>query len=248
MFNRNVFSELCKPFEQSDIEWRAGVTNQDKTRALALAYITSRAVMDRLDEVVGQENWRDEYKPGPDGGLICGLSLRLNDEWITKWDGAENTIVEEVKGGLSGAFKRAAVKWGIGRYLYKLENIRVPCELVGKSIILKMIPPLPNWALPGGSGVGNSEPLNPDEELITPTSSASRGDHDDLSAKGTSNDQTAREHRSPSASWDAKIVQAVISAGLSDTPLNAVKILNSSGLPRSIQPDEAVAHLMSKMQ
>ena len=67
MINRSIFSELCKPFEQSDIEWRAGATNQDKTRALALAYITSRAVMDRLDEVIGPENWRDEYKPGPDG-------------------------------------------------------------------------------------------------------------------------------------------------------------------------------------
>ena len=100
MKNQNTFTRLAAPFNPSDLEWRAGASNQDKTKALALAYITSRAVMDRLDEVIGLENWRDEYQPGPDGGLICGLSLRVNGEWVTKWDGAENTAFEEVKGGL----------------------------------------------------------------------------------------------------------------------------------------------------
>jgi hypothetical protein len=41
---------------------------------------------------------------------------------ITKWDGAEQTQIEAVKGGLSGSMKRAAVQWGIGRYLYDLET------------------------------------------------------------------------------------------------------------------------------
>ena len=104
--------------------------------------------MDRLDEVIGPQNWRDEYAPGPDGGVICGLSLRLDDEWITKWDGAENTEFEAIKGGLSDAFKRAGYKWGIGRYLYRLESVWVPCELRGKTIVLKSTPPLPDWALP----------------------------------------------------------------------------------------------------
>jgi hypothetical protein len=80
---KEIFTRLAMPFASSDIEWRAGATNADKTRALALAYITSRAVMDRLDEVIGPENWKDEYKPGPDGGVTCGLSLRIHDEWIT---------------------------------------------------------------------------------------------------------------------------------------------------------------------
>ena len=93
--------------------------------------------MDRLDEVLGPENWRDEYQPGPMGGLICGISLRVNGDWITKWDGAENTQFEEVKGGLSAAFKRAAVKWGIGRYLYKLPNVWVPCQANGRAVTLK---------------------------------------------------------------------------------------------------------------
>jgi hypothetical protein len=245
MINRNIFSELSKPFDQSDIEWRAGATNQDKTRALALAYITSRAVMDRLDEVVGPENWRDEYKPGPDGGLICGLSLRLDDEWITKWDGAENTLVEEVKGGLSGAYKRAAVKWGIGRYLYKLDRVWVPCEMVGKRIILTIIPPLPIWALPPVSGAANlnaSSDLEKDTDQEIPTKP-----RDEISSsieKGSNgNNQIETQHRS--ISWEANVVKAVITADLADNPVSAVSLLNNSGLSKTALPEEAVSKLRS---
>ena len=74
--------------------------------------------------------WRNIFKPGPNGGVVCGLALRVHSDfsseleqhnWITKWDGAENTDIEGVKGGLSGAMKRAGVQWQIGRYLYLLD-------------------------------------------------------------------------------------------------------------------------------
>lgn len=136
MSNQINFSQLAAPFAVDDIEFRAGATDKEKTKALALAYITSRAVMNRLDEVVGPANWKDEYRPGPDGGVICGLSLRLDGEWVCKWDGAENTNFEAVKGGLSDAFKRVAVKWGIGRYLYNTPDFWVPCHERGKTVVL----------------------------------------------------------------------------------------------------------------
>ena len=118
------FDKLAEPFEPFDVEWRiaqAGKRN-GKVWARILAYITNRAVMHRLDEVCGPANWRNEYQPAPTGGkgVLCGLSIRVNGEWVTKWDGAENTDVEATKGGLSDAMKRAAVQWGIGRYLYEL--------------------------------------------------------------------------------------------------------------------------------
>jgi hypothetical protein len=37
-------------------------------------------------------------------------------------DGAEQTDIESFKGGISGALKRAGAAWGIGRYLYNLEE------------------------------------------------------------------------------------------------------------------------------
>ncbi len=63
---KDIFARLAAPFNPEDIEWRAGATNAEKTKALALAYITSRAVMDRLDDAIGPENWRDEFRPGPE--------------------------------------------------------------------------------------------------------------------------------------------------------------------------------------
>lgn len=129
-------NDLKTPFDPGEVEFRAGATNQDKTKALALAFITSRAVMDRLDEVCGPENWQDVYMAGPDGGVLCGISVKVGDVWITKFDGADNSDVEAVKGGLSDAFKRAGVKWGIGRYLYNLPAVWVTAKERGRSVVI----------------------------------------------------------------------------------------------------------------
>ena len=155
--------KLAEPFPAKDIEWRvsrAGERN-GKPWARVLAYVTNRAIMDRLDNVCGIENWRNEYTAAPSGGVLCGISIRVGDDWITKWDGAENTDIESVKGGLSGAMKRAAVQWGIGRYLYNLtEDFAVisdngshyqPADKKGKYPAFKWDPPsLPAWAVPDG--------------------------------------------------------------------------------------------------
>jgi hypothetical protein len=129
-------ADLKKTFEPSDIEFRAGATNQDKTKALALPYLTARSIMDRLDSVCGPENWQDTYQAGPGGGVLCGISIKIGDAWITKFDGADNTDIEAVKGGLSDAFKRCAVKWGIGRDLYALPRVWVKAEQRGKSVVI----------------------------------------------------------------------------------------------------------------
>lgn len=119
------YSDLKEPFSPLDLEWRISQCgqgrNSGKLYAKVLAYVTNRAIMDRLDEVVGPANWQNEYMAAPGGGVMCGISIRVSEnEWITKWDGADNTNIEAVKGGLSGSMKRAAVQWGIGRYLYNL--------------------------------------------------------------------------------------------------------------------------------
>lgn len=127
---------LQKPFPASEIEWRVGSTNGEKTKGLALAYLTARHVMERLDEVAGVGNWQDRYEfHGP--RTVCYLSLRVGDEWITKADGAGDSDVEAEKGAISDALKRAAVKWGIGRYLYNTGNIWVEIEPAGRSFRIK---------------------------------------------------------------------------------------------------------------
>jgi len=147
------FEALQGYFTPRDIEWKPIATSKRTGKALAAAYLDTRAIMARLDAVCGPQNWRNEFAPGPNGGLLCGLSIRvLRDdgqaEWVTKWDGAENTDVESVKGGLSSAMKRAASQWGIGRYLYQLPNQWVPLNEHGR---FAETPRIPREFLPQGA-------------------------------------------------------------------------------------------------
>lgn len=125
-----MFDKLSAPFPVDAIHWRAQSITQDKSKALALAYLDARDVMNRLDDVVGPAGWTDTYEETPSGRLICRLSVLTPDGvWVMKSDGAGDTDVEGQKGAISDAFKRAAVKWGIGRYLYDLGNVWAACEV-----------------------------------------------------------------------------------------------------------------------
>lgn len=126
MASSNTWADLAKRFAREDIYWRpqGGVYSG---KVMALAYLDARAVMDRLDDVVGPENWGDSYFETPSGRIICALTVN----GVTKSDGAGDTAVEGEKGAISDAFKRAAVKFGIGRYLYSDEDLKkvwVKCE------------------------------------------------------------------------------------------------------------------------
>lgn len=162
-----IAAKLKEPFDPKDIEWR--VQRAMKTvrgdKAIVLAYITSRAVQERLDDVFGIDGWRDHYERWGDKGVKCSLSVRIGDEWITKQDGADDTNIEATKGGISDALKRAAVKLGIGRYLYKLDESWVDVKERGDNYINTEVksggqkvqikgywdaPQLPAWALPNG--------------------------------------------------------------------------------------------------
>lgn len=121
------FEKLSSPFPEDLVHWRAQTLTRDKEKALALAYIDARDVMERLDDVAGPANWTDYYDESASGRVICKLSILIDGQWVTKSDGAGSTAVEAEKGGISDAFKRAGVKWGIGRYLYDCEAVWAPC-------------------------------------------------------------------------------------------------------------------------
>lgn len=128
-------TKLAAPFPPEKVHWRVGSTTQDKKKGMALAYIDARDVMERLDEVCGPENWQRRYVDAGNGRTCCEIGIRLND-WVWKADGAGDTDFEGDKGAFSDAFKRAAVNWGIGRYLYDLDSPWVPIEQRGKSFII----------------------------------------------------------------------------------------------------------------
>ena len=121
---------LSAPFPRSDVHWRiqgSPVNRNGKWFGMALAYIDARDVMDRLDDVCGAANWQSEFTETPKGRVICRLGILLESGWVWKSDGAGDTDVEGDKGGISDSLKRAAVSWGIGRYLYRLKSPWVEC-------------------------------------------------------------------------------------------------------------------------
>lgn len=127
-----LYEKLAAPFPPERVSWRVGSTTADKSSGLALAFIDARDVYERLDAVVGVGGWQCRY-PHADKKTVCEIGIKIGDEWVWKANGAGDSDIEAEKGALSDAVKRAAVVWGIGRYLYDLESPWVKLVAKGKS-------------------------------------------------------------------------------------------------------------------
>jgi hypothetical protein len=202
MLDNWVISRLSEPFKPEEVKWRVGANS------MIMAYIDARQVAERLNYVVGAENWNDIYEPiqfqdtqtrdvtdlkkvREDiearglklsdvfwtsrtgdvtglknksyarfeyadiiyGGIRCSLSV-FN---VTKQDVGTTSMAEQMKGAHSDALKRAAVKFGIGSYLYDLKNLKG--GYVDRAVVVEP-PELPEWALP-------VERANPDEAILS---------------------------------------------------------------------------------
>jgi hypothetical protein len=112
----DLLDELAKPFEPGRVDWKPQATSGN--RALAVAYADARTYQDRLNEVAGAD-WSDDYQVLDDGAVVL---CRLSVCGVTRSDigeapkGDQNTAAS----ALVQAFKRACVKFGVGRYLYDL--------------------------------------------------------------------------------------------------------------------------------
>jgi hypothetical protein len=111
-----IFGALAAPFDSGEVKVRSYSGRQ-------MHYITARVAMNRLDDVVGPANWWDDYIPS-ENSVLCRLSIRLPDgSTLTKSDAGGYAGMsdqgDDDKSGYSDSFKRAAVKFGIARYLYR---------------------------------------------------------------------------------------------------------------------------------
>jgi hypothetical protein len=161
-----ILQEFENPFEESEVSFKP----QSGQYA---AYIDARTVANRLNQVVGPGNWSDTYTPvgmtevkkvdvtpadAPknaynkpikqykyeeisQGGIMCSLTIF----GVTKSDVGTASMSEPLKGAVSDALKRAAVKFGIGRYLYEIGMVSTKEEGA-----------LPDWALPGARDTADS--------------------------------------------------------------------------------------------
>lgn len=147
-FTPQIQAHLAAYFPIETVQWKAQATTKDKTRAMAVAYIDARDVMDRLDAAAGVAGWSDTYRVvtvGDETAVECTLTVL----GISKTDvGTIGDSGDAAKGAYSDALKRAAVKFGVGRYLYSIPKQWVDYDDQKKQF--KGTPVLPKWAIPTG--------------------------------------------------------------------------------------------------
>lgn len=159
---------LQEPFDPKSIGWKPQSVKGN--RALAVAYIDARDVMNRLDKCVGPENWQTTFE-FQEHGVVCHLSICINDKWIVKTDfgtfSDQPDKGDKQKAAVSDALKRAAVQWGIGRYLYYLTNQWADYDDKKRQFV--RTPILPVWALPYAQQGKKAElPAAPPEPVVEP--------------------------------------------------------------------------------
>jgi len=136
-----LIKDLSKPFPY---DWRVQSFNKDKTKAICTSYVDARTVQTILDEKCAEHGytWEADYKEVC-GVIFCGITLTsLNTlenkllESVTRWDAGNRIENDEgdkmyVQGGKSAAsdaFKRAAVMFGLGRFLYDIAPMTLPAD------------------------------------------------------------------------------------------------------------------------
>ena len=162
-----ILAELSKPLPESAISWKAGIKSEDKTQAQAIPYIKAPVVQDLLDKVLGPANWKPEYVEVHSNGVLlavrCILSIFVEGQWVGKSDAAPVLLPQgshglemAVKGAYSDALKRAAVHWGVMRYMYAYRPEWV--EIDPERGRLLVVPPLSAEFLPEGAQVQSKAP------------------------------------------------------------------------------------------
>lgn len=121
-------------------QWRVQSRTKDRTKALCTSYIDARDVMNLLDQNC---IWKSEFKE-IQGFIFAGIAIywKEHGEWVWRWDCGQriesdpnDQMYEQAgKSASSDAFKRAAVQWGVGRFLYDIPTVSLPCDQYGNVV------------------------------------------------------------------------------------------------------------------
>lgn len=68
MTNPELMNALAAPFSEKEVKFRPQTVKNN--RAQAIPYVDVRVVQDRLDQVMGIENWQDDFQMLPDGSVL----------------------------------------------------------------------------------------------------------------------------------------------------------------------------------
>lgn len=116
---------LAAYFPRDEIKWRVQgkvIERQGQpARARVICYLDSVSVMQRLDEVLGPDGYDYDWS----AGIVSGNDMMTAKGVLTiggsqRADLGEAGNNEKSKGAVRDALKRAAVLYGIGRYLHRI--------------------------------------------------------------------------------------------------------------------------------
>ena len=140
------WKRLLEHFDTRDVEFKPQTFSKDGGKALAVAFVDPRRYQERLDDVVGIQNWSVEYraigetstieKPNATSQIRAACVARISvydpetgrtiiREEVGEFDGAD---VAQYPTASAQAFKRACVTLGLGRYLYDFPQTWVIIE------------------------------------------------------------------------------------------------------------------------
>lgn len=120
----SALTELRRPFTPGAVKWKIQTNPrpEQNKKAMIVAHIDARLVAARLNMVAPE--WSDEFEEGLHGSVLCRLTVcghtRTDVGWDEARDGEGNVTDAGIKGLYSDAFKRAAVQFGVGAFLYSL--------------------------------------------------------------------------------------------------------------------------------
>ena len=126
-----VLADLRRPFTAAAVKFKPQAVSKSSDKALATFYIDARLAAERLNYVVGAENWSNaprvlfEADPQAHAAFYFPVEQALTVFGVTKVDVGVYTNGNKPddkasKSSYSDSLKRAAVMFGIGAYLYAL--------------------------------------------------------------------------------------------------------------------------------
>lgn len=166
---QDIKDRLAEPFDPAEIKWRVTATSTQQNRhgpqkrGQLVAYADQRAYTDRLNDVFGEWGWTRSYdvqvaqnfeRRAPSDRTQTAIAAKVvvvstvtihglgshtgvGEEWADDQNAATRAEAQ--------AFKRACACFGLGRYLYNLDQTWIDLDQHNRPL---HTPNLPDWALP----------------------------------------------------------------------------------------------------
>lgn len=141
MSEKDIIDALSAPFSEEDIEWQAA--RRRDADELMVPFVKVRALQMRLDRVVPLR-WSTAYTvPVPDT-VLATIRLTLFHDAVPvaleRQNGFSGPPGTPIKNLVAGAFQRACMELGLGRYLYAILPQWIPLTTEGKRAYRATIP------------------------------------------------------------------------------------------------------------